>query len=172
MSSFHNKQNIGILNSKITTYSFSLGMDYLEKNWFYLSSQIGYMKVGGEETNPRLPDEYKYISESGSFIHLNTSFRAYLKSSELKFFVGLGPYINVLVSDGNFDGPEYNQGFTFQKLYAGGRPEIGVTADINKFRAGLVGSYILSLSPSASSEFISLYNNGLSIMATIAYRIK
>ena len=172
-SSFHNEKNLSILSSKkIVSYSFLLGTDYLEKGWFYLSSQIGYIKIGGKEKNSLPQEEYNSISESGSFIHLNTTFRAYIKASESRFFVGIGPYINISTGNKNFDSPLYSPSFSFKNLYVGGKPEIGATVDINKFRVGLTGTYMFNLSPSAASEFISLYNNAFSAMATVAYRIR
>lgn len=172
-SSFHNKEDIPILSGKkLASYSFLLGSDYLEKDWFYLSSQIGYTKIGGKEMNPSLQEEYKNISESGSYIHLNTTFRAYIKDHQSKIFAGIGPYVNILTSAKNFESPLYNPYYSFEKIHIGSKAEIGLTHDINKFRIGLMGTYMLNLSPSAVSEGTSLYINAYSAMITAGYRIR
>ena len=41
LSSFRNNLNLPILTNNTVNYSTSLGIDYLQKKWFYLSSQIG-----------------------------------------------------------------------------------------------------------------------------------
>lgn len=35
---------------KIVSYSGMLGVEYLQKKWFYLSSEVGYLKLGGKES--------------------------------------------------------------------------------------------------------------------------
>ena len=44
-SSYHNRKDLSILSSeKLVTYSALLGVDYLDKERFYLSSQLGYLR--------------------------------------------------------------------------------------------------------------------------------
>src|SRR5690625_3642928 len=42
-------KKVDMLSKSMSAYSFSLGVDYLEKEHFYLSSEIGYLKKGGKE---------------------------------------------------------------------------------------------------------------------------
>lgn len=171
-SSFNNRDKLPFLDSKISRYSFLLGSDYLEKRWFYLSSQIGYMQVGGKETNPALPEEFRNVSENRNYIHLNTTFRAYINTSGLKVFGGIGPYVNVLTGSKNFNSEAYKPFYIFKELNAGGKVELGATEDINKFRLGVVGTYLHSLTPTATSNYLSLKNNAFSVMITAGYRIR
>ncbi len=171
-SSFHNKENLSILSSeKIVSYSGLLGIDYLEKNWFYLSSQVGYVRLGGKETNPSLPDEYRNVAESQNFVHLNTVFRAYTKTSGLKVFGGVGPYINVLTGAKQFDSQLYKPYYEFKRFSVGGKAEAGVTQDVNKFRVGFIGTYTYSLTPVAASDYLPLVNNTFSVGITVGYHI-
>ncbi|GAB3911510.1 hypothetical protein GCM10028803_53130 [Larkinella knui] len=172
ISTFTNKKDLPILSSnKIKDYSFLLGFDYLEKRWFYLSSQIGYLKTGGRQVNPLLTGENEDITESRSYIHTNTTFRGYVKSSGLMIFAGVGPYLNILTGPSNFESSLYKPYYNFKKYNVGARAEIGINKDINRFRFGIIGSYMRDLSPSASSEFLSLYNNSFSGSLTIGYSL-
>lgn len=171
LSSLSNKKDLALLNSSVSNYSFLFGTDYLEKNWFYLSSQIGYSKLGGRETNPSLPAEFRSISESRSYLHLNTTFRAYVKYDDLRIFVGIGPYVNFLTGAKNFDSEVYKPYYELQSLHTGGKADIGLTQDANKFRIGVVGTYMYGLTPLAKSDYLSLNNNAFSVMITVGYRI-
>lgn len=167
-SSYDNSKNLPILYDKVRTYSVNLGADYFEKKWFYLSSQVGYTKLGGKEENPFLADELKHVKESKNYLHMNTTFRAFKEISGLKIFVGLGPYLNILTGSKKFQSSIYHD-FYDLKTYAGGKGEVGITHDINKFRIGLIGTYMLNLTPVASSVALDLRNNNFGAVVSIGY---
>lgn len=172
-SSYYNEKNLPILSTeKVTTYSFLLGMDYLQRDWFYLSSQIGFMRLGGKETNLYIQGNDAQISEVKKYVHLNTTFRAYLKASNLKFFLGIGPYINVLTDNRDFTSILYKPYYTFKNVYVGGKAEIGVTQDIKRFRVGITGDYLHNFSASASSQYINLNSLAFSGTVSVGYLIR
>lgn len=171
-SSLQNNKDLPLLTKNIQQYSILLGTDYFEKKWFYLSSQVGYTKFGGKENYPGLQPESSKVSEMKSYAHLNTTFRAFLENSGLKGFVGIGPYANVLAADRDFSSDLLGPFYKFKRINAGGKGEIGLTYDVSKLRIGLVGSYMLGLSPAASTEFISLYNHAYSVSLTVGYKLR
>jgi hypothetical protein len=172
LSSFSNKENIPALSSKASSYTVQVGVDYLERNWFSLSSQIGYTRIGGHETNDLLTrPEWQTITEQKDYVQLNTTFRPYVKAASTKIFIGAGPTLSILAGNRNFGSTLY-EGYHYNRFRVGGKAEVGITEDIKKFRFGLVGAYLLDLSPAAKSEFISLYNNAFSVMLTTGYRLK
>ncbi len=170
VSSFNNNDDLPFLEDRVVNYSFLIGIDYMEKNWFYLSSQVGYMRLSGEETNPLLQGEFSNFTENKNFIHFNTTFRGYIRSSGFKIIAGLGPYINVLADSDDFDSSLY-EGYDYQDIHTGAISEFGLTHDLDKLRFGLIGRYILGLSSTASNEFISLYTDAFSLMVTVGYDI-
>ena len=170
ISSFNNEKDLPFFQDRVINYSFLIGMDYMEKNWFYLSSQVGYMRLGGEETNPLLQGEFSHITEHKSFVHFNTTFRGYIRSSGFKITAGLGPYINVLAANDDFDSSLY-EGYDYQAIHTGAISEFGLTHDTDKLRVGLIGRYMLGLSSTASTEFISLYTDAFSLMVTVGYNV-
>lgn len=86
VTSYTNNKDLPILHDKLSVHSISLGADYVDKKWFYLSSQLGYLKIGGKE------NYYEIELQKSSYIHLNTTFRIYKEYTDLVFFIGAGPF--------------------------------------------------------------------------------
>jgi hypothetical protein len=171
-SKFRNKENLPILSDNVRNYAFLLGIDYLDKKRFYLSSQIGYVKLGGEEFNEFLQEPNRSITEEAEYIHLNTTFKFRLNLDERLFVsTGAGPYINILLGEEEFN--NLNEGiYQYENLFVGGRLEGGLTYDVKKIRIGITYSYLYDLSAIAKSGAISLYNDNHSVMLTTGYRIR
>lgn len=159
---------LGILEGKTSNYSVNLGVDYFEKKWFYLSTKVGYVKIGGTEIFNAT--EATKVSERKNYLHLNTSFRAFVRKDAATCFVGVGPYFNALLSSDRFNSADYKDGYKV-KSYLGGLGEVGFHFDVKKMRLGFAVEYMRSLSPTASSPEIDLKNNNLGALATIGYRI-
>ncbi len=172
LSSFTNKKNLSLLNSKIPNYSFLVGADYLESKWYYLSSQIGYSGLGGKDIDIIIQNEKTSVSERRDYIHLNTTFRAYTKNSGLTFFAGVGPYCNILLGSKTFNNELYSPFYKVKPFHLGTKGEIGLTHTIDKFKIGLMGSYLLSVTPVAKSDYLSLNNNAFSLSFTAGYHIR
>lgn len=172
LSSFRSNPNLNILTDNNRNYSTSLGIDYLQKKWFYLSSQIGYARIGGQETNEGLigTNDFK-ITENSDYVHVNTTFRITTRRQDLNFFAGIGPFVNILTSSKNFKSNLYKDPYRLKEIYAGGKAEVGISHDIEKIRISLVGSYMYNISPSASTDFITLNNQTYSAMLSVGYKI-
>lgn len=89
-------------------YSFMLGCDYLEKDWFMLSNEIGYIQRGGRSlfsyTEGYDPDrgqyEYNYRRIAKlDFFQINTTFRFKHDFKRFTLFMGVGPTIDILLKD-------------------------------------------------------------------------
>lgn len=89
-------------------YSFMLGCDYLEKDWFMLSSEIGYIQRGGRSlfryTEGYDPDQgqyeynYRRIAKL-DFFQINTTLRFKHDFKHFTLFMGVGPTIDILLKD-------------------------------------------------------------------------
>ena len=89
-------------------YSFMLGCDYLEKDWFMLSSEIGYIQRGGRSlfryTEGYDPDQgqyeynYRRIAKL-DFCQINTTLRFKHDFKHFTLFMGVGPTIDILLKD-------------------------------------------------------------------------
>lgn len=164
-SSFNS--NLSVLGDKVSSHSISLGADYLNNRWFYLSTEVGYMKLGGQESNPNI-QEFAHIIEKKNYIHLNTTFRIYKELSRLRVFIGLGPHINILTGSEKFTTPMYHDYYNL-KSYGGAKGEMGVTHDFSNFRIGIVGSYMKSVTEAGSSSAMTLSNNSFEGKLSIGY---
>jgi hypothetical protein len=173
MSSFRSNPNLQILEDINVNYSTSLGIDFQQTKWFYFSSQVGYVRIGGNETNKGLIGTSNYkISENSDYIHLNTTFRVATKRPGLNAFVGVGPYANFLMSSKKLQADLYKEGYEFQSFHFGGKTEIGFTQDLKKFRFGLIGSYMFNLSPVITNSDLTLKNETFSTILSLGYTIK
>lgn len=165
-------KKVDMLSKSMSAYSFSLGVDYLEKEHFYLSSEIGYLKKGGKEENEYLPEPYTNVKETWNYIHLNTTIRYPIRVQEVThFFIGAGPALDILIDSKKFKTSIY-EGYELETIVPGLKGELGYMQDWNNIRFGLNFSYIYDLNKTAKTEFTSLKNNIYQVMFSIGYRIK
>ncbi|MEN7550761.1 hypothetical protein AAG747_22765 [Rapidithrix thailandica] len=122
-SSFRNKKDLPMLSNSIKNYFVSVGIDFLEKKWFYLSSQIGYVKLGGKETNEFLDKDLRDVKSRTAFVHITTTFRMHPNRDKANFFVGLGPYVNILSDQNTIDVILYKD-YTIENIHFGGKAEL------------------------------------------------
>lgn len=158
---------LGILDGKTTNYTVNLGVDYFEKSFFYLSSKVGYIQIGGKED---LNAWGTKVNELKHYLHMNTTLRTYVRKDAATCFVGVGPYYNVLLSNDRFNSVDYKDGYKV-KSYLGALGEAGFHFDVKRLRLGLSVQYMYSLSPTASSSEIDMKNNNLGALTTIGYQI-
>jgi hypothetical protein len=170
-SSFSNKIDLPVLRSRIATYAIQVGVDYVKRNWFFLSSQVGYARIGGREKNPfLLQPDYQYIEESKGYLNINTTIRPYLRKGNSILFLGIGPTVNLLTGGKKFESSIY-EGYSYPTLRVGGKAEVGILEAIGRFQFGLVGAYLRDVTPAAKTEFLSLYSSGFTLQSTIGYRL-
>lgn len=170
-SSFNSDQ-FDVLEKRVNSYAFGIGMDYLNKKQFYISSEVGYLKIGGAEQNPNLSGELSKIEETWGFIQLNSTFRLKIFSnSDRHVFVGVGPKADLLVSDENFNSEVYSPYYKMEKFSMGGKTEIGIVRDIDRIRLGLNASYLFDVGKKIDSGSVNLKSEIYQIMFTIGYNL-
>lgn len=159
-----NASGAPVLDNNIDVFSFFLGLDALEKENFYLSNEIGFLQLGGKETNPNLPTPFTNIEKKWNYIYASSTFRYKLFPKTNSFlFIGAGPKVNILASSSNFKNTLYEGAYEMQKVNFGINTELGFSYDWNRFRIGINGSYLLFLSPIAKNDFNTLKGNPLGI---------
>lgn len=171
-SSFSNKNNLPILGSKVTSYFGQVGVEYGNSKWFSFASQLGYLNIGGQEENNGISQpDYQVIRERKKYLQVNTSFRPYLKFASTRVFVGAGPTVDFALGENSFKSKLYNDYF-YNRVRLGSKFEAGASEDIKKFRFGVVGAYLVDITPTAKSEFLSLHNNAFTVLLTTGYRFR
>lgn len=153
-----------------------VGVDWLEHDWFYLSSEVGYMATGGT-------DEIETSSEAGitdgtidwkmrrDNIHLNTTFRAKWAIGQFHAFIGAGPKLDIPVNT-SIEGIENgNENLTFFKneVMLGIKTEVGVAYDLNNVRFGINFAYLPDLTRQTSYLNQTTRNNIFSLGVFVGY---
>ncbi|GAB3518070.1 hypothetical protein [Emticicia fontis] len=171
-NSYRNKLGLDILRPNAASYSMSVGIDYLQKKRIYLSSQIGYLQIKGKDSFDMGAGKTDVLEEA-NYLHLNTTFRyLFLKDKVVDIFLGAGPFANILLGDKKLKSSIYNDFYQYNTAYFGGRPEIGISKQINRFRIDLTGQYMFNLTPSIKSEGIKLNNNTYSFHIALGYKLR
>lgn len=159
-----------LFSGKVASYSGLVGLEYFERKWFYLSSEIGYLKLGGKE-NGTVDGVSTRDEQTWNYGHINTSFRARAVNRKTEFYLGAGPYANLLLGSGAFDKAQYD-GYSAERVNWGFKGELGITQDINRIRIGLNGSYLLPLSATVKSQYTTMHLRSPAIYVSLGYRLK
>lgn len=129
------------MKDNLMTYAISLGIDYFEHDYYYLSSEVGYIKLGAKENNSYIDNKHTPVSETWNNVQFNTTFRVRYPLQSFFIYLGLGPKIDLLLDKNKFssnflqDIPERN------RLNIGAKSEIGFAYDFPKIRIGVNYSY-------------------------------
>ena len=132
-----------VFEESMIGYSFFAGIDYLDKSYFNLSSNIGMIRKGGKGVTT-LYDGIK-ISEKPTmdYLSLNTTIDfKYRIREKIAPFIGFGPRFDYLLnSSRHFDElirlDKFND-ISFGLIFGG-----GLKYDISDFRFGLRANYYL-----------------------------
>jgi hypothetical protein len=153
------------------SYAGQVGIEYLERKYFYLSSGIGYVKSGGEAERPIGYTEPFSSREEWSYVHLNTTFRGRANINKTEVFAGIGPYLNILAGDNEMKNALYS-GYTVPGTNWGGRLEAGVNENAGRVKIGLYASWLFPLSATVKTQYTSWDARSIGIYASVGYRLK
>jgi len=153
------------------SYSGQVGIEYLERKHFYISSEIGYVKLGGEAERPiGYPDPFT-SREEWSYVHFNTIFRGRASINKTEVFAGVGPYLNILAGDNQMKNTLY-AGYTVPRTNWGGRLEAGVNENTGRLKIGLYASYLVPFSATVKTQYTSWDARSIGIYTSLGYRLR
>lgn len=166
-----------VFTSNAASYNVSIGVEYLNRKYFQMSSELGYLCMGGKDNILIKDDTGCYIEtlnlrEDWNFISFNTTFRVKHPLDRHFIYLGVGPFVDVLVGSNEFS--LAYPGFKANRVMVGVCPEIGVNYYINdKFYLGLNCSYSYSFIPIVEGLFnYNLYNQLFACALSFGYKIK
>lgn len=180
---------VDILNKQVTLYTGFIGLDYWEHDYFYLSSEIGYLRKGGkeyislpglDEENPFFPLSNRYLKANIDYLQLNTTFRVKYLFDNVNLFAGLGPKIDILLRNKmNYEnGPidyfgTYNLNGNIRPISLGLKPEIGFYFDINRIRieGNLVYYINFGRLDNIEGNKNKVGNKSISALLSVGYRL-
>jgi opacity protein-like surface antigen len=159
--------------------SLTLGVDWLENNWYYLSSEVGYMSTGGVDRidiieGTGLPIEEIDWRMQRHNIHVNTTFRAKLGSKKFHAYLGIGPKLDIPVKTTMNQGLDDvdNVSFIKNEVMFGLKAEAGVAYNFNDVRVGLNFAYLPDLTRQASFLNQTTRNNIFKLGISVGYIFK
>ena len=176
-------QSIGIYDETLIGFSILAGVDYLDKKYYNLSSNIGFIQKGGKSTITfvtETPDPVFEDLEIGklNYISVNTlvDFKYPILDKVIPY-LSIGPRIDYLVS--------YNDGFKtlneinkLEKLNFGMLIGSGLKCNLDKWQLGLKADYCLNFnnivewSSSDTNLGGSISDKTWLLNLTIGYRLK
>lgn len=141
-----------VFGEKTWTCSPFIGADYLEHKYWYLSSELRYIRLGAKDT----PD-LKAADISGAattdlqwdYLQLNTTFRLQCPLRGMKAYVGAGLFANCCVGGrehGAYNFTPRSRAVTWGEVF-----EFGVTSVIGRVKVDLNAAYDLPNGHAASA---------------------
>ena len=140
-------KNSSTLNENLSNLFVTAGLDYWEHTYWYLSSELGFIKKGGKESvNLREsiddPGTLTDIKGAWSVIQLNTTFRVKIPIvMNHHLIIGAGPSLDFIMGSEKY-------GFEPHSASLGVKLDAGYETMINeRFKLGLMYSFDRSLTP-------------------------
>lgn len=166
-------KNSSTLNDNLSNPFVTAGLDYWEHKYWYLSSEVGFIKKGGKESvNLREslddPGTFTDIKGAWSVIQLNTTFRVKIPVVvNHHLIIGAGPSLDFIMGSEKY-------GFEPHSASLGVKLDAGYETMINeRFKLGLIYSFNRSLTP--FGKYFLGENNGYNqtslISVVLGYRL-
>ena len=156
ISSFQKHKTVTLFTDNIQRYALLVGIDYLEHKHWSLSSEIGYLTLGGEEKNILVgEEERKDFTESKKYVQVNTTFRVKCNIDNTYFYAGVGPKLDILIESNEINNYLF-AGYSYNRFIWGTKTEIGFYQVLNpKIRVGLNASYLLNIGNTMESAYVN-----------------
>lgn len=89
-----------LFNKAVIPFHMSLGLEYLDKKYFNLSSSVGYLRMGGKEKiyhyNGADPSDVSIVDYRNiiDYVTVNTLFNMKRSVSRMTYYIGIGPRVD------------------------------------------------------------------------------
>lgn len=172
IGSMTTNQNFDLFEKNILNFSPYVGLDWLGGKYFYMSSVVGWQRIGGK-SSVLLTDEDRFgtMEKHWDFIHLNTTARFQYPLSRLNVYAGAGFYANCLTSKrverDDFYTPEYE--FVAGKVNFGELVEVGMTTVQGRMKMDFNVSYQIHNNHIVKIGNTKLYGDVWNISLAVGY---
>ena len=166
-----------MFNEALIGYSIFAGIDYIDKQYFNLSSNIGMVRKGGtNEIQFMNSKQILKAEQTLDYLSINTmiEFKYRIKKT-ISPFISFGPRFDYLLHNGKFDTFEglINLKSTSVGLILGG----GLKYDISSFQFGLRADYYLDFTnvtdwSTVNTRVVGESVNTFTINLGVGYRLK
>ena len=155
-------------NEKLIGYSFSVGLDYLDKKYYNLSSNITMLKKGGKVTATAENVSDRILQVNMDYLSFNTIFElTYPLRDKISPFISYGPRLDMLLNE--LYSTNYYK-YSYGLLFGG-----GFKYDINMIQIGFRVDYYLNfneINKPITHVFGVIHDKTLTCNMTVGYRLK
>lgn len=125
----------------ITGLAADLNVEYFEKRWFSLSSNIGYFQSGGEISSDEVHNNWviNETKNSANNFSVGTNFNVIPINKTIQVMAGIGPRLDFLIPTKNTAMSVQDQ---LRKLQFGITGDLGLYYKFDKIKVGLNASYL------------------------------
>jgi hypothetical protein len=165
------------LDQTRTDPSFFVGIEYFERKYWSISSNIGYLRNGGKEPYPILDYNGNLISMTTAsarfdYLSVNTTFNLKFPIEERWIpFLGIGPRVDFLINHDHtfsyFDSPG-----TLRKQSYGLVVAAGIRYQFSRFQLGLKGDHLFNFNKLASIGHETNQANASMLSLTFGVKFK
>jgi hypothetical protein len=174
--------SISNLHSKIdgTNYTFLgqtrddpsafIGMEYLERKYWSISSNVGFVRKGGKEANwDSVGGPEITTTETFDYLSVNTLFNVKYPLGKWVPYVGIGPRVDFMLSHEHTFPYFENPGFLKDRSY-GLEAAIGLRYAFSSFLVGIRAEHLYNFNHLVSLEWETNSTHTSILSATIGYR--
>lgn len=143
-SSMRTSLPIDVYDDRLWTCSPFVGIDYLEHRYWYLSSGLRYVRVGGKDrVDYNLTGDPSLSSSTIEWdcLQLNTTFRLQYPLRDMKLYAGAGLFMNGRISGGDVDA--YGSVVNVRRMAFGEVFEFGITSTCKRVKLDFNVAYNL-----------------------------
>lgn len=161
----HGLKDVQLFDKSVTPFQMSVGLEYLDREHFNLSSSIGYLRTGGRDeiiVNAITGEDgstldYKYFID---YITVNTLFHIKSTVRRETYYIGVGPRLDFKIGskETEWDGnePIHSEHPKMSAVVLGLKCEAGFWyALTDRFRLGINVSYLPSFTKAWTSPAVS-----------------
>jgi len=166
---------------KMFPYQLSVGLNYADKSWFNLSSQIGYIRKGGKD-KIALWDEPGGMSnytlqykEGAGYLSVNTTFQLKKNIRRETYYIGAGPRVDFKLNtlENSIEDEDSFHAFNSRTVLYGLKCEAGFNYTINKILLGINFSYLPSFNKQIDTEYeLYLRDRTFTLGIVVGYVLK
>ncbi|MDR1202019.1 MAG: hypothetical protein LBL58_10385 [Tannerellaceae bacterium] len=172
------KGNEGISVGVMRPYQIALGVSYLDREWFNLSSQVGYIRKGGKDKIPvsngdqSAPTDHVYMKMGADYVSANTTFQLKRNVRNETYYVGAGPRVDFKVNNvSSFVG--IDDVLKSKQVLYGLKCEAGFDYTIRKLLLGVNFSYLPTFNKQVDPGYeITFRDQSFTLGFVVGYLLK
>lgn len=157
--------------------SFFAGMEYLEKRYWSISTNVGFVRKGGNAPGADTdslgrPLPKTTVSETFDYISVNTLLNLkYPIKDKWTPYISLGPRVDFMTTHTHtfpyFDYPGYLHTRSYGMVYA-----VGIRYAFSNFLLGVRAEYLVNFNPLVQTDNETNYTHTSILSATVGYRFR